>query len=152
MDRRYHDAATFGVILGSFSGEFMKTQPKTCQNHPQWFPIDPKQFLTHSGIVFSSFVKNEKFIIKCPKTPSNNPKSVKPARAQVVTMSQHGCGVGWGDTWCEALSFHFTSWAPFGPFRGVLLGVWPGPLWPKVFPIQSIDMIKSFLIIPLFYM
>ncbi len=51
--------------------------------------------------------------------------------------------------WCEALSSDFPSWAPFGPFRGVLLGVWPGPLRPKVFPIQLIDMIKSFLIIPL---
>ena len=52
-------------------------------------------------------------------------------------------------SWCEALSSDFPSWGPFGPFRGVLLGVWPGPLWPKVFPIQLIDMIKSFLKIPL---
>ena len=49
--------------------------------------------------------------------------------------------------WCEALSFRFRPGAPFGQNRGVLLRVWPGPLWTKVSPIRINHVEKSLTLI-----
>ena len=78
---------------------------------------------------------------KPPQTLPQDPKISKPARAQTHPReSQRLWGksrVGWGGSWCEALSFDSASGGPFGHFWGVLLRVFFFD-FSSMFPYQNL--------------
>ena len=84
---------------------------KWCQMNAKWFKINLKWILKRSEITIFRNFKIQKFSISTPKTPSDDRKYIRAARAWGVTEVKAPCGMVQKWIWCEALSFRSASGA-----------------------------------------
>ena len=84
--------------------------------------MTPNPFVAITKSYFQRISNRPQTTHKPPQTLPQDPKISKPARAQTHPReSQRLWGksrVGWGGSWCEALSFDSASGGPSGTFGG----------------------------------